>query len=191
MPATPSATEPCTPHADCRDLTLAIGAALDQLARVVASLDAAQFCSKSCDPAFGASIGRHVRHVLDHISAVEIAAMSARIADYEARARDSRMEHEPGIALAEIARLRDRLDLIAPLEAALPATIMIAITRGQPKATLPSTVGRELSFVLSHTIHHHAIIRIMLCDLGLISSINPEFGLAPGSPDGVPNPCAR
>lgn len=197
MSATPcnSASLPseslAAPLSDCRDLARAITAALDQLDRVVRSLDASQYCSISCDPAFGASIGRHVRHILDHIGAIQSAATSAPVADYESRARDAQIERDPELALVEIARLREAVASMSDVDPARPAMILIAVTRGQPKVTLPSTIGRELSFILSHTVHHHAIIRTMLCGLGLSASIDPEFGLAPGTPTCAANSCAR
>jgi uncharacterized damage-inducible protein DinB len=181
---------------DCRVLASAIADALGQLAAVVASLDADQYCCRSCDPAFGASVGRHVRHVLDHVAAIEHAStrrapsdrrdpesfLAGCVADYENRARDTRLEREPELALTEISRLRENLRQIALLAPDQPTTILIAVTRDAPRARIPSTLGRELSFVLSHTIHHHAIMRTMICKLGLGASLDPCFGLAPGSP---------
>ena len=174
--------KPLTSHADCRELADAIGEALGQLSRVINTLDPTQYVSRSCDPAFGASIGRHVRHILDHVANLDRAVSEGCVADYESRARDSRLETDPALALAEVDRLRQRLSHLASIDADRPATISIAITRDRPKATLPSTLGRELSFVLSHTVHHHAIIRTLLCELGLGTLIEPDFGLAPGTP---------
>lgn len=188
---------PLTHPSDCRDLAAAINEALSQLSRVIAALDPAQYASKTCDLAFGASIGRHVRHILDHLAALDRAVSESCVADYEARARDSRLETDPALALAEVARLRERLNHLAGIDADRPTTISIAITRDRAKATLPSTLAREMSFVLSHTVHHHAIVRTLLCELGLGASIEPDFGLAPGTPrssspaSDAPPACAR
>lgn len=189
--------KPLAQPSDCRELAAAINEALGQLSRVIAALDHAQYVSKSCDPAFGASIGRHVRHILDHVANLDRAVSEGCVADYESRARDSRLETDPALALAEVARLRDRLSHLASIDAERSTTISIAITRDRPKAILPSTLARELSFVLSHTVHHHAIVRTLLCELGLVASIEPDFGLAPGTPrssspaSDAPPPCAR
>jgi hypothetical protein len=40
-------------------------------------------------------------------------------------------------------------------------------------------VGRELAFVLSHTVHHNALIAVMALTLGV--SIPDRFGYAPST----------
>jgi uncharacterized damage-inducible protein DinB len=51
---------------------------------------------------------------------------------------------------------------------------------GEPTATVRSSVGRELAFVVSHTIHHCAVIALLLRDLGV--AVPPRFGYAPSTP---------
>ena len=43
-----------------------------------------------------------------------------------------------------------------------------------------STVGRELMFVISHTIHHNALIARLLDERAI--DMGPRFGLAPATP---------
>jgi hypothetical protein len=43
-----------------------------------------------------------------------------------------------------------------------------------------STLGRELAFVLSHTIHHQALIALLLAIRGL--HVPDRFGYAPSTP---------
>ncbi|HYJ94581.1 MAG TPA: hypothetical protein VEV86_08180, partial [Vicinamibacterales bacterium] len=43
-----------------------------------------------------------------------------------------------------------------------------------------STVGRELMFVISHTIHHNALIARLLDERAI--NMGPRFGLAPATP---------
>jgi hypothetical protein len=43
-----------------------------------------------------------------------------------------------------------------------------------------SSVGREVAFVVSHTIHHNAIVAQMLRARGL--DVAPRLGLAPSTP---------
>ena len=42
-----------------------------------------------------------------------------------------------------------------------------------------STVGRELAYLLSHTIHHYALIRLLAYDHGV--RLDAEFGVAPST----------
>jgi uncharacterized damage-inducible protein DinB len=46
--------------------------------------------------------------------------------------------------------------------------------------TTRSSVGREVAFVINHTIHHHAIVGQMLSGRGI--PVNPHLGLAPSTP---------
>lgn len=43
----------------------------------------------------------------------------------------------------------------------------------------PSSLGRELQFLSSHTLHHYALIKLLLDDTGL--DLGPEFGVAPST----------
>ena len=43
----------------------------------------------------------------------------------------------------------------------------------------PSSVGRELQFLVSHTVHHYALIRLLLEDHGIYAG--EEFGVAPST----------
>jgi len=53
------------------------------------------------------------------------------------------------------------------------------VTEGGPAISFGTTPERELAFVLSHTIHHHAVLGIMARELGVQA---PErFGYAPAT----------
>jgi hypothetical protein len=44
-----------------------------------------------------------------------------------------------------------------------------------------STIGRELVFVTSHTIHHNAVVVYLLRAHGI--EMGPRFGVSPATPD--------
>jgi uncharacterized damage-inducible protein DinB len=48
-----------------------------------------------------------------------------------------------------------------------------------PSVEVETTVGRELVFVLSHTVHHNALIAVMARTLGV--SVPDRFGYAPST----------
>jgi uncharacterized damage-inducible protein DinB len=48
------------------------------------------------------------------------------------------------------------------------------------RLSAPSSVGRELAFVVSHTIHHLAVIAFLLRDLSI--EVPSRFGYAPTTP---------
>jgi hypothetical protein len=49
-----------------------------------------------------------------------------------------------------------------------------------PMILTRSTVSRELVFVISHTIHHNAIIGQVLTAQGI--TLEPRYGMAPSTP---------
>ena len=48
-----------------------------------------------------------------------------------------------------------------------------------PPTEVETTAGRELAFVLSHTIHHNALIDVMARTLGV--PVPDRFGYAPST----------
>lgn len=152
-------------------------AVLAQLAEVVEGLDDEQYTRKG--PAhLGASVGGHVRHCLDHVSAL-LAGIETGVVDYEKRERGGDIETRRSAALGLMkdldARLIDKADT-SPAEA-VSTVVMLASDDAPLKST--STFGRECGFVLSHTIHHSAMIGAMVRDMG--GEVPEHFGYAPGT----------
>lgn len=110
-------------------------------------------------PAPGESAaGTHFRHVVDHYQALLSGLASGRV-DYYARARDPVLENDPeameealSVLQSEIEALTGRVDEAIHVDTGGP-------DRGDGDAGwAPSSVRRELAFVLSHTLHHLATI---------------------------------
>ena len=74
-----------------------------------------------------------------------------------------------------------RLPAYADLSATRTVVVRAHLTPRDPIAEHGSTLGRELAFVISHTIHHNAAIALLVHGLGH-RRLPPRFGLAPGSP---------
>ena len=151
---------------------------LDQARTLVARLTAAQY-SVAHAHCYGGSIGGHIRHCLEHFEGFRRGIESGAI-DYDARERGTPEEADPEAALAKLddligwfrensggfengQRLRVKVDCGGDCDAGWEE----------------STVGRELQFLASHTVHHFAIIGIM-CDAQSIP-IEREFGVAPST----------
>ena len=71
--------------------------------------------------------------------------------------------------------------------AALIATVPAAALAGQPAVSLEAvesavttSLARELVFALQHTIHHQAIIAVLLQQVGVQTPA--RFGYAPATP---------
>ena len=61
-------------------------------------------------------------------------------------------------------------------------------SHGEESTVSPSTIERELKFLVSHTVHHYAIIALQLRHQGV--EPGPEFGVAPSTlryEQGVPS----
>ncbi len=129
--------------------------------------------------AFDASIGGHYRHCLEHFEAL-LGTAPGGCVDYDARARDEKLETDRAAALA---RTRDLAASFARLEAAALAESVTArckisyIAEGSP--TAPSTLGREAMYAVAHAIHHYALIGVM-CRL-LSIDLPRGFGVAPST----------
>jgi hypothetical protein len=126
-----------------------------------------------------ASIGAHVRHNLDHYR-LFLAGLPSGLIDYDARDRDTPVESDRRAA-ADAVRT-----LIAGL-AALPRealTRIVAIRQqGSPEPGrfdgCDSRVDRELLFLQSHAVHHHALMALLARAQGL--AIPESFGMAPST----------
>lgn len=182
-----------TPGA-CTPLAHGVCALLDELAVVLSTLSSEAYCRASGPEFFAASPGGHVRHCLDHIRAL-CDGVADRTIRYDRRERGTAIEQERAAALAEITRLRTAVLALAPLPINLRLQIELLPSRHAPLLLAESTLARELAFVLSHTIHHNALVRAMAG----ATCFPPTFGLAPATIahhdardlHTEPAPCAR
>lgn len=159
----------------------ALGALLLDLERALSGLSASTYQDASLDAGFGSTVGKHVRHAIDHVRALQSASDGAS-ACYESRTRGSSLEHDPSLALTELRDLRAFLHGLHRREGAMPISIELAIFRDSPPAVLSSTLERELAFVYGHTIHHMAIIRMLIARSVDAAALPSTFGYAPGTP---------
>ena len=163
-----------------------LAAALDQLADAIRPLTARDFSRR--DRATSGSIGSHVRHCLDHVEALERAIPSG-VCCYDDRVRGTAVEDDPAMAGAHIAACRMRLSALDQALLPRPLSLSSRISADGVTVQAPTTVAREAAFVISHTVHHAALIAVLLEDLGCDW---PDWlGLAPTTPMLEPVACAR
>lgn len=132
------------------------------------------------DPLYGSSIGQQVRHVIEHGEAA-IAAASGEV-DYHTRSRDPDTERDPATASHRLNRLmRDLRELgeHGVADNAVRVRHALDTDQGTEETTFPSSIGRELMFLQSHTIHHMAVIGIMAQQHGV--QVPHGFGVAPST----------
>ncbi len=150
---------------------------LGQLAELLAATSDEQYVQRPVG-AIASSMGGHIRHCLDHFAAFCGGATTGRI-DYDDRRRDTPVESIRAAALTEIVALRQRLALLDRSFLARTVRVRSMIAGDGTSIETVSSLGRELSFVLSHTIHHNALIAAMCQMLG----VRPpsRFGYAPAT----------
>ena len=139
------------------------------------------------DPPGG--IGGHVRHCLDHVSALLSATRTGLCAlrsppsphgDRNVSRGGGCCHHRPYNQFLHLETAS--LDADVYMETPIDPSGSMSITR--------SSVGREVAFIVSHTIHHNAIVGQIMQARGL--AVTPRFGLAPATPlDRGIVPCAQ
>ena len=131
------------------------------------------------------SIGAHVRHCLDHVCALEGGIVAGEVC-YDHRERDTIVEREPDLGASRLRRASFRVRHIDGGLVERPLMLVAQLSAGGPVVRVPTTVGRELAFVVSHTIHHSALIAVLLERAN--RDVPARFGLAPTTPEPA---CAR
>jgi uncharacterized damage-inducible protein DinB len=151
---------------------------LEQGLGLLAAVSDGQFSDQGL---FGqASAGAHLRHVLDAYRCF-LLGLDSGLVDYDARERDRRIETDRDFAAGAIAEVIDRLaNLPEPvLERDLRVQVDTAAWEQGKNLWTRSTAARELQFLLSHTVHHYALIALILRGHG--HDPGAEFGVAPST----------
>lgn len=127
----------------------------------------------------GGTIGKHIRHTVDHFAAAVACVDSGEPIDYDHRARAVPMETAPGVALDAINGLRRRLESLDQDALEGSVRIRVMLSGDGEEATLGSSLGRELHFAFHHAVHHHAMVKAIAAEHGIDTP--PEFGVAPST----------
>lgn len=151
---------------------------LDGLAAVLIEIPTDVYVARPV-PQVSGSIGAQVRHVLDHIAAF-VAAPSASPLSYDHRNRGTSVEGDPASALRTIFRLKTALVECSTDGLGTPLEVVARVSPTGESVRAWSSRGRELAFVQSHTIHHQAIIAMLLVIQGYLPPAG--FGYAPSTP---------
>ena len=125
------------------------------------------------------SIGAHTRHVLDHYQSFVDGIDHGHI-NYDKRARDPAIEQQPAAALERIDQLLERLDIEPLLSSKVRVTLDASLRFASPTVEQNSTIGRELTFLHAHCVHHQAYIVFIMKTMDL-EPVAPEMGYAPAT----------
>jgi len=151
---------------------------LEQCQHFISSVSAEQYKS-TLEPHFSSSPGKHIRHVLDHYSALKEGSVSGTV-DYNLRNRESIVETSPEAAFQLIATLSEWLSALNQERLLSPLSVISEVSLTEEvNLTCQSTLARELMFVGSHAVHHYSLIAAILSVQGFPQSA--EFGVAPAT----------
>ena len=167
--------------ANRRDKASAVSALrerLDELMRLALTLPADAYCARPSR--VSGSIGEHVRHVLDHISSL-VSTHAPGMLSYDHRTRGTAVETQPSAAVREMMRLDAALERWGDRPLDEPVAVAAVTSTDGRSVTGWSSRARELAFVMNHTIHHQAIIALLLERLDA-ELPDERFGYAPSTP---------
>ena len=114
------------------------------------------------------SIGNHTRHIIELFQCL-VNGYTAGEVDYVNRKRNLRLEQEIQFAINSIH------DLFQQLSLPHKELRLIVDTEG---GYIHTTSDREIVYNTEHIIHHLALIKVALIEMGLSHLTNDEFGMA-------------
>jgi len=161
----------------------ALAETLSHLADAIRPLTVDEYAARELKSS--GSIGAHVRHCLDHVAALECGVVTGHIC-YDRRERNTVVEHDPRLGRSRLRRASARLSQYGDSLLDRSVALVTQIADDGRSIRIASTVGRELAFVISHTIHHSALIAVLLEQSE--HEVPLRLGLAPSTPE---LPCAR
>lgn len=151
-------------------------ACLAQARELVGRLADEQY--RASAPGGRGGVGPHLRHALDHYDCF-LAGVAAGTIDYDQRERDLEVESSRERALERITTAEAGIMRLRAFDAAHEVTVKLDSGERHSRCASRSTLARELQFLVSHTVHHFALVALVLRFQGI--EPGPEFGVAPST----------
>lgn len=127
-----------------------------------------------------ACVGGHLRHCLDFYDAFLYGFSRDGKIDYDLRERSAVIERD---RLAAKAKIENAIEQLQQLLVADDSQDLLVKLEGEQaekqSAWSRSSIRRELQFLLGHTVHHYALIAVLL----RVNGFHPpaDFGVAPST----------
>ena len=129
-----------------------------------------------------ATVGQHTRHIIEFFQCL-VEQSPQGVVNYELRRRDLDLERDPSSALVALTALEhgmmNGLNHAASGDA-MPLQIVAGFGQIAP-VLVGTTFGREAAFVIEHTIHHLAFVRVGLAAVAPSVTLPHDFGIAPAT----------
>lgn len=149
---------------------------LREIHSLISNLDDA-FYAEPIAVLSGASVGAHVRHILEFY--VCLFREKDEVICYDERDRNHKIETDRTFALAIIQQIILKLDVITD-DRAITLKANYA-KEGSFPLNLHSSLYRELAYCLDHSIHHQALIKVAIKFYNKSISMDENFGVAPST----------
>lgn len=142
---------------------------LNQLENILYQLNDEEY-TKTVDLINKQTIGKHVRHIVEFFQCL---LQAEKIVCFDSRKRELKIETSTEYTLNTIVKIKveiEQLDFDKP--------IVLKQLIGDEVLEINSTIGRELIYCIDHSIHHFAIIKMVLkADFPYIN-FDKDFGIA-------------
>jgi hypothetical protein len=125
----------------------------------------------------GGTIGKHLRHTLDHYAAI-VGRRRGEPIDYDHRERGVPVESSRVAAREQVTSLRAAISALEGTGAD-EVRIRVMLSGDGREAVLRSTVAREVAFATHHAVHHVAMMRAIALEHGV--ELGADVGKAPST----------
>lgn len=129
---------------------------------------------RAIPPMFAYGIGSHIRHCLDFFGCFLGGLAACRI-DYDSRERDEALEKDRLAAMQKTENIIQQMGGLSIASEQLMVSVRLEDAADSQQWS-HSSIARELQSLKSHTIHHYALIAVLL----RLQGIEPpeEFGIS-------------
>lgn len=144
---------------------------LGQLKNVLLQMDREAY-KKPLKVLNNSTIGQHVRHIIEFYSCLYL-GIEENMIDYDARQRDLQIETDLNYSLEALDEICFKLESDFD-----DSNLLLNANFGHEAIIVQTTFQRELTYLIEHTIHHLAIIRIAISDAMPHIQLPLNFGVA-------------
>jgi uncharacterized damage-inducible protein DinB len=130
------------------------------------------------DSALNSTVGAHFRHNIDHFECF-LDGLASGKTDYDHRERDETVESEPSAAVERMELIIERMQQLRPEDLTRRLDVKMDSGSDTDEPWSQSTARRELQFLVSHTVHHYALIAVICRTNGAVPEA--DFGVAPST----------
>ncbi|MBL1281308.1 MAG: hypothetical protein COA33_013600 [Fluviicola sp.] len=148
---------------------------LQSIEDVLQGISDQQF-TESMEILSGATIGQHIRHVIEFYQAIQVGTASGEV-NYDDRKRDLTIEMSTQTAIDKI---HESIQFLSTCESDKTLILKACYADHESKsAEMPTSLLRELAYGMDHTIHHLAILKNGFLRQNI--KLDKDFGVAPST----------